>query len=61
MPLAKRVGGTLVVNPGSAGEARFIDGRLELSCAVLDTITEEARLISFSEPMSPPLLPLRPT
>ena len=48
-PVAERVGGTLVVNPGSAGEARFVDGRLEFCCTVLDLATDEVRLITFPE------------
>jgi len=48
--LAKRVGRVLVVNPGSAGEARDPRNGGLLSCAVLDTASEEVRLIDFPDP-----------
>jgi putative phosphoesterase len=48
--VVKRFGRVLVVNPGSAGDARdHSNGRL-LSCAVLDTVSEEARIIDFPDP-----------
>jgi len=48
--VVKRFGRVLVVNPGSAGDARdHSNGRL-LSCAVLDTASEEVRIIDFSDP-----------
>lgn len=48
--VARRVGPVLVVNPGSAGEARdHRNGRL-LSCAVLDTASAEVRLIDYPDP-----------
>ena len=46
-PLVRRVGRVLVVNPGSAGEARGSRNGTVLSCAVLDTISGEARIIEF--------------
>jgi putative phosphoesterase len=49
-PVAQRVKDTLVVNPGSTGEARLVDDRLELSCAVLDLTTGEVCQIAFPEP-----------
>lgn len=45
--LAERVGGVLVVNPGSAGDARDARNGRQLSCAVLDLAAGEARLIDF--------------
>jgi putative phosphoesterase len=48
--VAKRFGRVLVVNPGSAGDARdHSNGRL-LSCAVLDTASEEVRIIDYPDP-----------
>ena len=43
-------GRCLVVNPGSAGDARDPDNGRQLSCAVLDTETEEARIIDYPDP-----------
>ncbi|MBV8493979.1 MAG: metallophosphoesterase family protein [Alphaproteobacteria bacterium] len=48
--LVQRVGKVLVVNPGSAGEARDHRNGRQLSCAVLDTASEEVRLIDFPDP-----------
>ena len=45
--LVRRVGRVLVVNPGSAGEARDHRNGRQLSCAVLDTVSEEALIIDF--------------
>lgn len=39
--LVRRVGRVLVINPGSAGEARDSGNGRQLSCAVLDTANEE--------------------
>jgi putative phosphoesterase len=47
--LVRRVGHVLVINPGSAGDARDPGNGRMLSCAVLDTATAEARLIDYSE------------
>jgi putative phosphoesterase len=48
--VVKRFGGVLVVNPGSAGDARdHFNGR-QLSCAVLDTASEEVRVIDYPDP-----------
>jgi putative phosphoesterase len=48
--VVKRFGRVLVINPGSAGDARdHTNGRL-LSCAVLDTASEDVRLIDFPGP-----------
>jgi len=48
--LARRVGKVLVINPGSAGEARDHRNGRQLSCAVLDVASEEVRLIDFPDP-----------
>jgi len=45
--LVRRVGRVLVVNPGSAGEARDPRNGGQLSCAVLDTVTEEVVILDF--------------
>lgn len=48
--VARRVGDVLVVNPGSAGDARdHGNGRL-LSCAVLDTASGRVSFIDFADP-----------
>jgi hypothetical protein len=39
-----------VVNPGSAGDARDHRNGGQLSCAVLDTASEEAWVIDFPDP-----------
>ena len=44
-PLARRIGRAMVVNPGSAGQARDGHG---LSCAVLDLASGEARIVEYS-------------
>ena len=48
--LVRRVGKALVINPGSAGEARDSSNGRQLSCAVLDTVTEEVVVTDFPEP-----------
>jgi putative phosphoesterase len=48
--LVRRVGRVLVVNPGSAGEARDPRNGGQLSCAVLDTVTEEVVIRDFPAP-----------
>jgi putative phosphoesterase len=45
--LVRRVGRVLVVNPGSAGEARDPSNGRRLSCAVLDTASEEVVVTDF--------------
>jgi putative phosphoesterase len=45
--VVRRVGRVLVVNPGSAGEARDPCNGRQLSCAVLDTVTEEVVVRDF--------------
>jgi putative phosphoesterase len=48
--VVKRIGRVLVVNPGSAGDARDHGNGRMLSCAVVDTGSDEARIIDFSDP-----------
>jgi putative phosphoesterase len=45
--LVQRVGRVLVINPGSAGEARDTSNGRQLSCAVLDTEAGEVRVTDF--------------
>ena len=47
--LVRRVGKALVINPGSAGEARDSSNGRQLSCAVLDTVTEEVVVTDFPD------------
>lgn len=48
--VVRRFGGVLVVNPGSAGDARDHGNGRQLSCAVLDTASEEVRIIDYPDP-----------
>lgn len=48
--LVRRVGRVLVINPGAAGEPYFDGDSWRLSCATLDTATEEVELIDFPDP-----------
>jgi putative phosphoesterase len=48
--VVKRLGRVLVVNPGSAGDARDHHNGRRLSCAVLDTASGEAEIIDFPDP-----------
>ena len=45
----RRVGRVLVINPGSAGDARDPKNGRQLSCAVLDTASEEVRIIDYPD------------
>jgi putative phosphoesterase len=47
--LVRRVGRVLVINPGSAGEARDHGNGRQLSCAVLDTASEEVVVTDFPD------------
>ena len=47
LQVVRRVGRVLVVNPGSAGDARDPRNGRQLSCAVLDTATEEVVMHDF--------------
>jgi putative phosphoesterase len=46
---AGRIGRPLVINPGSAGHGRDQGAGPTVSCAVLDAVTDEVRLIEFPE------------
>ena len=48
--VVRRVGDVIIVNPGSAGETRYTPNGWRLSCAVLDTVTGEVRMISYVDP-----------
>jgi putative phosphoesterase len=52
--VVRRIGRVLVVNPGSAGEARDPRNGGQLSCAVLDTVTEEVVVHDFPALHIPP-------
>lgn len=45
--VVERFGDTLVINPGSAGDARDPRNGRQLSCAVLDLADREARVIDY--------------
>jgi len=55
--MAVRVGRSLVINPGSCGEARDHRNGFRLSCAILDTETEEVTFDHFDDPtrLPPPV------
>jgi putative phosphoesterase len=46
--VVRRIGRVLVVNPGSAGVGRDARNGRQLSCAVLDTVTEEVVVTDFT-------------
>ena len=48
--MAERVGRTLVINPGSAGEPRDARNGFQLSYAILDTDTDEVTFANFPDP-----------
>lgn len=48
--LARRVGRVLVINPGSAGDPRDSRNGGQLSCAVLDTASEEVTFYDYPNP-----------
>ena len=48
--VVRRFGRVLVINPGSAGDARDHRNGGQLSCAVLDTETDEVTVIDFPDP-----------
>ena len=45
-----RFGRVLVINPGSTGDARDHRNGGQLSCAVLDTASEEVQVLDFPDP-----------
>ena len=48
--VVRRVGRVLVINPGSAGDARDHRNGGQLTCAVLDTASEEVQLLDYPDP-----------
>jgi putative phosphoesterase len=46
----QRFGRVTVINPGSAGDARDHRNNRQLSCAVLDLITDEVQIIDYPDP-----------
>jgi putative phosphoesterase len=48
--VVRRFGSVLVVNPGSAGDPRDVGNGGLLSCAVLDTVSEEVRVFDYPDP-----------
>jgi putative phosphoesterase len=48
--LVRRIGKVLVINPGSAGEARDSSNGRQLSCATLDTASGEVAVMDYREP-----------
>jgi len=51
--LVRRSGRVLVISPGSAGEARDSRNGSQLSCAVLDTASEEVVIHDYPDPARP--------
>jgi putative phosphoesterase len=47
--LVRRIGRVLIINPGSAGDARDHSNGRQLSCAVLDTKSEEVTITDFPD------------
>jgi putative phosphoesterase len=48
--MAQRVGATLLINPGSAGEARDARNGFQLSCAVWETESDTVQFLDFPDP-----------
>ncbi len=48
--MAKRFGGVLVINPGSAGDPRDHRNGFQLSCAVWDTTSDEVIFYDYKDP-----------
>jgi len=48
--VVRRAGRVLVINPGSAGDARDHRNGGQLSCAVLDTVSEEVAVLDYPDP-----------
>ena len=47
--MAERVGKVMVINPGSAGDARDSRNGRQLSFAVLDTNTDEVAITDYAD------------
>jgi putative phosphoesterase len=50
VPMVKRVGSSLIVNPGSLGESREPDRRSLVSYAVIDLDADEVEIVRFDNP-----------
>jgi len=50
----KRVGRVMVLNPGSAGDARDARNDRQLSCAVIDTASDEVSIFNYADRRFPP-------
>jgi predicted phosphodiesterase len=50
VPMVKRFGRTLVINPGSLGESREANEKTMVSYAVVDTDSEEVEITRFPNP-----------
>jgi putative phosphoesterase len=48
--VVRRLGRVLVINPGSAGDARDNGNSRQLSCATLDTVSGEVVVVDYPEP-----------
>lgn len=48
--VVRRFGRVLIINPGSAGDARDSRNGRQLSCAVLDLASDEVEIIDFPDP-----------
>ncbi len=48
--VVKRIGRVLVINPGSAGDARDSRNGRQLSCAVLNMASEDVQVINYPDP-----------
>ena len=49
--VVRRIGSVLVINPGSTGDGRDHTNDRQLSCAVLDTVSEEVIVTNFEDPL----------
>ena len=50
VPMVKRFGRTLVINPGSLGESREANEKTMVSYAVVDTDSDEVEIVRFPNP-----------
>ena len=47
--VVKRIGSVLVINPGSAGDGQDSRNNRQLSCPVLDTMSEEVSVLDYPD------------
>jgi putative phosphoesterase len=47
--IVRRIGRVTIINPGSAGDGRDSRNDRQLSCAVVDTATDEVRVIDYAD------------